>query len=185
MRRGKKKFLWRLAQREVLNWSLTEARDKAVDLIERPVFPMNRRFGRCILDAIDLLRRRAGVPAPNPDCSFCSGHGERFWHAPSCDEDYCALAGGVDDCDGRLEPCATCTLEPELAAGLRKACDCGLLVSEASVSPEALPALLLAAGWVLFDGLVWLCPECGDHPMGLCVSAPWGEDDVDPNEIPF
>jgi hypothetical protein len=41
-------------------------------------------------------------PEPCPDCG---GHGERFDHARDCDNDHCALAGGVDDCAGQVVQC--------------------------------------------------------------------------------
>lgn len=46
---------------------------------------------------------------PEPDCPYCGGTGERYWHAPDCRSDDCALAGGLDDCVGVVEPCPCAT----------------------------------------------------------------------------
>jgi hypothetical protein len=44
----------------------------------------------------------------NDDCDACGGNGELFSHAADCKSDFCALAGGIDDCDGEVEPCPWC-----------------------------------------------------------------------------
>lgn len=57
-----------------------------------------------------MLAAKASVEAydaamPDPECPYCGGTGERLWHAPGRDYDDCALAGGIDDCNGQLEEC--------------------------------------------------------------------------------
>lgn len=44
-------------------------------------------------------------------CEGCGGRGEIFGHTKTCESEFCALAGGVNDCDGVLLPCFAC--EPE------------------------------------------------------------------------
>lgn len=44
-------------------------------------------------------------PEPNPDCEDCHGGGEFMGHAAGCDDHLCALAGGYDDCAGRMVKC--------------------------------------------------------------------------------
>ena len=63
------------------------------------------------------------TPQQNQSCEHCGGYGATFGHAPDCDYDLCALAGGIDDCDGQLEPC-----------------ECRLRLEESAIN--ALPALL-------------------------------------------
>jgi hypothetical protein len=41
-------------------------------------------------------------------CETCQGYGEIFGHADGCDNDYCARACGIDDCDGAVEQCYAC-----------------------------------------------------------------------------
>lgn len=48
-----------------------------------------------------------GTDLPD-ECATCGGSGERYWHTPDCRSRFCALAGGIDDCPGRLEPCPDC-----------------------------------------------------------------------------
>lgn len=38
-------------------------------------------------------------------CETCGGYGELFVHSSECESDYCALAGGIDDCDGKVVSC--------------------------------------------------------------------------------
>lgn len=38
-------------------------------------------------------------------CPDCGGYGEYYGHADDCDNDDCALAGGMDDCNGQVFPC--------------------------------------------------------------------------------
>ena len=52
---------------------------------------------RCFLDALSRL--------PNPDCEYCLGQGEYYWHSEDCDNDLCVLAGGYDDCIGQMIDC--------------------------------------------------------------------------------
>ncbi len=42
-------------------------------------------------------------------CPTCMGYGEVFSHADDCFSDDCALALGIDDCDGRVDPCLSCS----------------------------------------------------------------------------
>ena len=48
---------------------------------------------------------RKVTPYDDEACAFCGGVGESFVHSPDCHNDNCALAGGIDDCDGRVEEC--------------------------------------------------------------------------------
>jgi hypothetical protein len=57
----------------------------------------------CLLIAISSL--------PNPDCEYCLGQGQYYWHSQDCDNDYCALAGGYGDCQGRVEECECSILD--------------------------------------------------------------------------
>ena len=41
----------------------------------------------------------------DPDCEYCGGSGERYWHTEDCRSDFCALAGGIEDCLGQVGPC--------------------------------------------------------------------------------
>jgi len=41
-------------------------------------------------------------------CAYCGGYGEIFGHAPDCYNDDCALACGIDDCLGQVDPCPVC-----------------------------------------------------------------------------
>ena len=43
-----------------------------------------------------------------PLCDLCYGAGELFVHAVNCYSDDCALAGGIDDCEGFVEACPNC-----------------------------------------------------------------------------
>jgi len=76
-------------------------------------------------DIVERLRALLVRIDPNGDdpCEHCGGYGEWFGHAPGCDNDSCALAGGIDDCDGAVEPC-----------------QCRIALEQEAV--EALPALL-------------------------------------------
>jgi hypothetical protein len=60
-------------------------------------------------DTLDLGRLEKllaeATPGTDASCPDCGGYGERFVHSPDCDNDRCALAGDIDDCDGRVEPC--------------------------------------------------------------------------------
>ncbi len=44
------------------------------------------------------------------ECETCHGAGEIFGHADGCVDDNCALALGIDDCIGKVEPCPDCAL---------------------------------------------------------------------------
>ena len=52
--------------------------------------------------------RRGFVPNGNDDCEACGGNGEIYSHSSDCKSDFCALAGGMDDCKGVVEPCPWC-----------------------------------------------------------------------------
>lgn len=52
------------------------------------------------------------------DCPYCGGSGEYFGHSPECTEDLCALAGGMNDCDGQA---FTCNCDGTLSASTPKA----------------------------------------------------------------
>lgn len=54
-------------------------------------------------------------------CEDCLGTGRRLEHAPSCDDDLCALNGDMHSCAGELVPC-WCALgrRGELSPGLRR-----------------------------------------------------------------
>jgi hypothetical protein len=51
----------------------------------------------CVVKAIKQL--------PNPDCEYCLGQGEYYWHSSDCINDLCALAGGYGDCEGQMTDC--------------------------------------------------------------------------------
>lgn len=53
------------------------------------------------------VEKEAGEREP---CADCGGYGEWFGHAPDCDNDLCALAGGYDDCRGQV---VTCHCQPQ------------------------------------------------------------------------
>jgi len=53
-------------------------------------------------------RLREALAAGTRECEQCHGGGEVFGHAADCDNDLCALAGGIDDCLGRVDPCGAC-----------------------------------------------------------------------------
>lgn len=53
-------------------------------------------------EAIEILVAAVRREDPCPDCG---GQGERFEHAPGCDNDLCALAAGYDDCAGEVVAC--------------------------------------------------------------------------------
>jgi hypothetical protein len=42
---------------------------------------------------------------PNPDCEYCLGTGEYYWHSSDCKNDDCHLAGGYGDCAGEMSQC--------------------------------------------------------------------------------
>lgn len=58
-------------------------------------------------DMREALEKALAKVTPYHDgaCTNCGGVGETFAHAPDCDNDNCALAGGIDDCNGHVEPC--------------------------------------------------------------------------------
>jgi hypothetical protein len=58
---------------------------------------------------------KGAMPVVGEVCSDCGGYGEYFGHSPDCAEDSCALAGGVDDCDGQVFVCLFCDPTPTLA----------------------------------------------------------------------
>lgn len=58
---------------------------------------------QCFLTALSEL--------PNPDCEHCLGEGEYYWHSENCDNDLCSLAGGYNDCAGRIVDCNCSILE--------------------------------------------------------------------------
>ena len=62
---------------------------------------INRRLHKyctyCITVAIAKL--------PNPDCHYCYGNGDYYWHSDDCHNDDCVLAGGYDDCNGKMISC--------------------------------------------------------------------------------
>ena len=62
------------------------------------------------------------TPTPQKTCSDCGGYGEYFGHSRDCTEDNCALAGGVDDCDGQIFTCLFCEAPtpPTLSEDLRE-----------------------------------------------------------------
>jgi len=41
-----------------------------------------------------------------PPCDLCGGSGEHFEHAPTCDDDLCALNGDVHSCCGVVVKCS-------------------------------------------------------------------------------
>lgn len=45
----------------------------------------------------------------DPNCAYCNGTGERFWHTKDCDNEDCALAAGLYDCMGQVERCPCTT----------------------------------------------------------------------------
>ena len=55
---------------------------------------------------------------PDADCLECGDSGEVFAHADDCRDDNCALAGGIDDCDGQVVFCS-CEAGEALAAKQR------------------------------------------------------------------
>jgi hypothetical protein len=66
------------------------------------------------------LRALGQHPDADPECGYCNGSGERYWHTADCRDDYCALAGGYHDCRGQVEECAcigTARARGELADG--------------------------------------------------------------------
>lgn len=71
--------------------------------------------------------RGAGVPDEGAgeagavtDCEYCGGYGEIFGHADDCFSEWCALACGIDDCDGKVEPCPGCKGKAERFEGGRE-----------------------------------------------------------------
>lgn len=42
---------------------------------------------------------------PNPDCEYCYGEGEYYWHSGDCENNLCCLAGGYEDCNGKMIDC--------------------------------------------------------------------------------
>jgi hypothetical protein len=66
------------------------------------------------------LRSLGQHPDADPECGYCNGSGERYWHSEDCRDDYCALAGGYHDCRGQVEECAcigTARARGEVKAG--------------------------------------------------------------------
>lgn len=49
---------------------------------------------------------------PEPVCENCGGYGEVFTHAEDCHDDFCALAGGINDCLGLVVECPSCAPLP-------------------------------------------------------------------------
>jgi hypothetical protein len=41
-------------------------------------------------------------------CPECGGFGTVLAHASDCHDDFCALVGGYNDCQGRVMDCPTC-----------------------------------------------------------------------------
>jgi chromosome segregation ATPase len=44
----------------------------------------------------------------NHECEVCFEQGEIYTHTDDCRSDWCALAGGMDDCVGQLVECPSC-----------------------------------------------------------------------------
>lgn len=55
-------------------------------------------------------RERALVEAAR-ECETCHGQGEIYTHTEDCRSDWCALAGGMDDCLGQVIECPSCQYE--------------------------------------------------------------------------
>ena len=56
------------------------------------------------IDKLKELLAKCDPESANP-CEQCGGYGEWFAHSPDCHNDSCALACGIDDCNGQVEPC--------------------------------------------------------------------------------
>lgn len=41
----------------------------------------------------------------DPNCEWCGGTGERYFHTEDCRSEFCALAGSIADCAGQVEVC--------------------------------------------------------------------------------
>jgi hypothetical protein len=41
----------------------------------------------------------------DPNCSYCEGAGQYLGHAPTCDDDLCALNGDMHSCAGQVMTC--------------------------------------------------------------------------------
>jgi hypothetical protein len=50
---------------------------------------------------------------PEEVCDTCGGYGEVYGHSDDCESDLCALAGGMDDCNGQIVTCHCFTPTPE------------------------------------------------------------------------
>jgi hypothetical protein len=62
-----------------------------------PKGAVGRLCGQCFLIAFSEI--------PDPDCEHCQGNREYYWHSEDCTNDLCSLAGGYDDCQGRMIVC--------------------------------------------------------------------------------
>lgn len=60
---------------------------------------------QCFLSAFSEL--------PNPNCEYCYGEGEYYWHSEDCDDESCCLAGGYHDCSGKVVSCG-CSIFDDL-----------------------------------------------------------------------
>lgn len=64
---------------------------------------LKRHCSVCIVKAVQRL--------PNPDCEYCLGGGEFQAHSNDCTNDFCALSGGYDDCEGQICECSCSILD--------------------------------------------------------------------------
>lgn len=81
------------------------------------IFHANRETGRpwCRVDvtghfdteseAVAFWNERPPKTAFGEICPDCGGMGEYFAHTADCDNDFCALAGDIDDCNGEVVEC--------------------------------------------------------------------------------
>ncbi len=62
----------------------------------------------------EVLSRHCSIcikKLPDPDCEYCLGEGEFYWHSDDCANDDCALAGGYGDCEGQMGECSCSILD--------------------------------------------------------------------------
>jgi hypothetical protein len=59
------------------------------------------------------LEADEGLEIHNPDCEYCLGTGEYYWHSSDCKNDDCRLAGGYGDCAGEMSQCG-CSISDRL-----------------------------------------------------------------------
>lgn len=141
-------------------------------------------------------KRKIRVPKASPACDTCGGSGELFEHSSGCNNDFCALAGGIDDCDGQVATCH-CAGQEATEPDLKPVQLCGLTWKKALKSLGAVDCALRRPHWcspvvILKDGLPVIDDDGEIKPFDFLPGDKTAKDwamvprvDDDGNEVPL